>query len=489
MKLRIKGKKIELLMLLKGASKVVLFVILTAIPSIAFSSSRVNDERFLGLKNTLLSDNSDALKVIALLALQESDYDSNSINTLLMSLVSNERSPEIRKGAAIILRNRNSGSFAVAMFLMEHLVREQDLSVTGSIIRTVAKYNCFEVYRAIRGLAYSSNSIDVKREAVYTLIDMFNMGVDEIRNLADHSVEPFRSELISLEKMFMGRKIDRGIITDCQVVSDNQTITNLQTCDNTEADMEIAGTHTYVRNGSPMNKVDIVVVGDGYTIGEIPRFREDVVDLKNALFDHEPFKSRFNEFNFHCVDVVSVESGVDRPLENICRNNALGVFYNGGTQMLISRKDHVRQAARRIGVNADLIVVIANDSKTGGTGFLYPVFNNGSNLKNTGVHEIGHSFAVLGDEYVQNSLTYEGFEPVWPNLTVHTDPSRSKWKDLLGTDPFTGATVDFFEGGAGEFKYGIWRPTKNECKMNVSGYSHFCIVCRRAINRMIDLRK
>ena len=100
------------------------------------------------------------------------------------------------------------------------------------------------------------------------------------------------------------------------------------------------------------------------------------------------------------------------------------------------------------------------------------------------VHEFGHSFAGLGDEYYDSETSYEDFynikiEPWEPNITTKVNFAE-KWEDMVGTNG-----VGLFEGG-GYMAKGIFRP-REDCRMKTNTAKDFCPVCQRAINRMIDI--
>src|SRR6478672_3929771 len=95
-------------------------------------------------------------------------------------------------------------------------------------------------------------------------------------------------------------------------------------------------TETIINNGDAANRVDITIMGDGYTAAEMQKYRNDVQSLMTRFFNSEPFREYRNFFNVHRIDVVSSQSGADHPERSSFVNTALDATYNcQGTQRLI----------------------------------------------------------------------------------------------------------------------------------------------------------
>ncbi len=254
-------------------------------------------------------------------------------------------------------------------------------------------------------------------------------------------------------------------------------------------------------NGPPHSTVDIVILGDGYRRDQLHKLREDADRFIDLFFDTEPFRSRRRDFNVRLIETVSRESGIDDPREGIYRDNLLGLSFNSldiGRYILTLANKVVREIAGA--VPYDQIIILANMEKYGGGG----IFNLFSTCISDNefdeyvfVHEFGHAFAGLGDEYYSSAVTYNdmyprGVEPWEPNITAMLDTTRVKWGDLIpeGTliptpdDSTFAGVVGCFEG-AGYSAEGLYRPYR-DCRMFSKGLADFCPVCRRAIERMID---
>ena len=239
-----------------------------------------------------------------------------------------------------------------------------------------------------------------------------------------------------------------------------------------------------LESGSPSQKVDLLLISEGYPAAELPRFRADAERLLGALFALEPFKSRRTAFNVRLLEVAGTPLSVQFNIFGIER---YALTYENRT---------LRDLAAP--VPYDAVGIIVNARNYGGGG----IFNQQSTVAATHafaeyvfVHEFAHNFAGLADEYV-GSVTYETgapqtVEPWEPNLTALLDPSALKWRDLVepGTPiptPLTHAgKVGAFEGGGYEARR-LYRP-EAECIMGLRQAVPFCRVCQRAISRIIDL--
>lgn len=253
-------------------------------------------------------------------------------------------------------------------------------------------------------------------------------------------------------------------------------------------------------NGNPAEKVDIVLIPDGYTKSDSTKFLKDCERFSNYLFASSPFKENKNKFNIHAVLAWSEENGTDIPAENIWKNTiANSSFYTFDVDRYLMIYDN--KTLRHLASNApyDQIYVLVNTNKYGG-GSIYNHYSvcvsNNSNSEYIFVHEFGHGFAALGDEYYTSEVAYSEFypldvEPLDPNLTTLVN-FDSKWKDLIeeGTPVPTPNTKEYrnkigvFEGGGYSSK-GVYRPAY-DCTMKSISIDNFCAVCKRAIQKMID---
>ncbi|HXI02464.1 MAG TPA: M64 family metallopeptidase [Candidatus Saccharimonadales bacterium] len=300
-------------------------------------------------------------------------------------------------------------------------------------------------------------------------------------------------------------------------------------------------------NGDPAVKVDIVVLGDGYTAAEMPKFDADVRRLTGELFKEEPYASRRSDFNVRAVRTPSAQSGISRPRAGVFRDSALGARYNSfdSERYVLTLNDRAWRDAAAV-VPYDFTLILVNERKYGGGG-IYGLYSTAAADSSFApylvIHEFGHHIAGLGDEYFTSSTAYEDFtgkrvEPWEPNVTALNDPSKLKWADLvtpgtpvptpwdkqayeehsnaiqkkrnelrakgapeedlealfneeqkyftdwLGGQKYAGR-VGAFEGAMYESK-GLYRPSA-DCIMFTRDRVGFCPVCRRAIERVIDM--
>jgi hypothetical protein len=251
-------------------------------------------------------------------------------------------------------------------------------------------------------------------------------------------------------------------------------------------------------NGPPAKKVDVLLMSEGYTARQLPKFHLDAARLVNALFSYEPFKSRKSDFNVRGLDLPSEESGITHPRQGLFRRSPLSAQYDiFGLERYILSYDNraLRDAASA--APYDVLEILVNDDEYGGGG----IFNlqgtvavNDRRAEYVFVHEFGHNLAGLGDEYTGN-VTYETgaaakAEPWEPNLTTLKNPAALKWRDLvepgtpIPTPPSLAGKVGAFEGGGYEPRL-LYRP-EFACIMGSTGPAGFCRVCQRAITRAID---
>lgn len=236
---------------------------------------------------------------------------------------------------------------------------------------------------------------------------------------------------------------------------------------------------TSIRQTGPSgNRVDLVVLGDGYAAAEQGKFAQDVEAAVSGLFAQPPFDAYRSFFNVHRVEVVSAESGADHPedVPGRFRDTALGAAYNClGIERLICVDLAAVYAVLGRSVAADqrdIVLVLVNDSEYGGSGGAVSVASLDSRVIEVVLHELGHSFGLLADEYDSSPPTCDkAFEPVEPNAALGIGRQELKWNRGGGPPqgwvqtetalPTSGAEpgrVGAYEGS----KYcetGLYRPT------------------------------
>jgi len=259
--------------------------------------------------------------------------------------------------------------------------------------------------------------------------------------------------------------------------------------------------YTLIHQGGPVDKcVNVAILAEGYKPSEMEKFREYAKITCEQIFTHSPFNKFKDKFNFYAVETVSEDSGVSVPRANDWKQTAFSshfdTFYSERYLTTTNVKDIHNAIA---GVPYAHIIILANTDVYGGGGILnaYTLTTTGHvDFKPVVVHEFGHSFAGLADEYYYDGgdvldQTYShNVEPWEPNITTLIDFS-SKWKDMLksGTPVPTDIKMadkyplGVFEG-AGYSSKGIYRPVV-DCRMKTNTCKDFCLVCQRAIERLI----
>ena len=297
--------------------------------------------------------------------------------------------------------------------------------------------------------------------------------------------------------------------------------------------------------GDPSTKVDLLVLGDGYTVAERPKFEKDAGRFVEAVFSTSPFREHRNDFNVWGLCPAAEESGVSRPSSGIYRRSPVSASYDtfGTERYVLTTENRVLRDVESF-APYEFIEILVNGQTYGGGG----IFNQYATVAidnlwagYVGVHEFGHQFAGLADEYYTSDVAYlppaNKTEPWEPNVTALLDPANLKWKNLVaaGTpvptpwhkeefdrferdiqrqrrelraagkpeaemdelfrkereqeDAMLGSKkyarkVGAFEGANYEAK-GYYRP-EVDCIM-FTRHKTFCAVCRRAIERVIGM--
>jgi len=257
---------------------------------------------------------------------------------------------------------------------------------------------------------------------------------------------------------------------------------------------------TIFKSGNPKKKLDLVFLPEGYTNVEIPKFLEDCARFAGYLFKTDPYGQFLKNINIRAVIASSEESGTDIPGDTLSRSTLLNSsFYTFGSDRYLMTTDFKKVRDVASSVPYDQIIILVNHARYGGGGVynfyaISTVDNEYSGFVFT--HELGHSFAGLGDEYSEQGSATENVysvdkEPWEPNITTLVE-FESKWKDLLPfdttiptppTDEWKGKTGVF--EGAGYMEKGVYRPYI-DCSMNLIKFNNFCPVCQRSIVRMIE---
>ena len=254
------------------------------------------------------------------------------------------------------------------------------------------------------------------------------------------------------------------------------------------------------KTATPDKAIDIAVIAEGYTAKDEKKFYHDAELLAKNLLTHEPFTKYKNRINIYAIAAPSDESGISLSDDSTWKNTAAGShFYTFYESRYLTTPDVFKVRDLAALVPYDAIYVLANTTVYGGGGIFnfYALTAAGNKLsKQVTVHEFGHSFAGLADEYFydrQDALDamYDiKIEPWEPNITSLVSFDR-KWKSLLpeGTPVPTPVKKEYkskpgvFEGG-GYLSKGMYR-SMFDCRMRTNEAPEFCPVCQQAVERMI----
>ena len=231
--------------------------------------------------------------------------------------------------------------------------------------------------------------------------------------------------------------------------------------------------------------IHVAYVAEGYQQHEMGTFLEDCKTAMEALFQHEPFRQMQDRFNMIAVMSPSAESGVSEPGKGIWKSTALGAHFDTFYSERYLTTLHLKKMNDILaGTPYEHIIVLVNGERYGGGG----VYNSYTltdahdpSFRPVVVHEFGHSFGGLGDEYPygdDDPMYFPDTEPWEPNLTTKHD-FNGKWENLVKEKK-----AGLIEGG-GYLTKGVWRGFEN-CRMRTNEEPEFCLVCQQALKRLID---
>lgn len=255
------------------------------------------------------------------------------------------------------------------------------------------------------------------------------------------------------------------------------------------------------KNGDPKDCIDVIIVAEGYTQKEMENFYADAKMAADAILAHSPFNRLKDKFNFIAAASASRESGISIPGKGIWKDTAVKSHYDTFYSERYLTTLHLKELHNLLaGIPYEHIIILANTDNYGGGG-IYNSYTLSSahhaSFKPVVVHEFGHSFGGLADEYFyddQYEVVYPADAEPWEqNITTLVD-FESKWKDMLpkgtkiptipeGKKNEIYTKIGVYEG-AGYQSKGVYRPVQ-ECRMKVNNAPDFCPVCCRALERLI----
>jgi hypothetical protein len=271
----------------------------------------------------------------------------------------------------------------------------------------------------------------------------------------------------------------------------------------TKKDFDFGVTVLHESQKDLAHTVDVVVVPDGYNSTEIDKMRADAARMTRLLLAAAPFDRHAERLGVRLVEAVSADSGPDEPRKGIFQTTAAGTTFDTFRSPRYLTTPDMRNLKRLAALAPyDTIIVMVNTNRYGGGGIpgWYSIYPSDSEYDEyVLLHEFGHGFAGLGDEYYSSATSYDenefyaaGVEPWEPNLTIQTERNKIKWGHLIPQgvplptpdEPQYDGVVGLFEGGGYKAK-GLFRPTRNS-KMHRKGEVSFGPVNEAAIEKMID---
>ena len=234
---------------------------------------------------------------------------------------------------------------------------------------------------------------------------------------------------------------------------------------------QVPFTDTIQWTGSENKRINIVLLGDGYREVELSKFSSDARQITQALFQEEPYKSYAAFFNVVALPTASSVSGAARDPSALI-DNFYGSTFNfaGIDRLLVPTKNwQIQSVLAQYFPAYDQVFMLVNDAKYGGSGGWIATSSTHSSAPEIAIHEIGHSFSKLSDEYFAG----DQYLRETLNMTRETDPQKVKWKNWMG---FAGTGIYQHCCGGNS---ALWYRPHNDCKMRFLG-KPFCSVCREA---------
>jgi hypothetical protein len=236
---------------------------------------------------------------------------------------------------------------------------------------------------------------------------------------------------------------------------------------------------TILYSGNSEKHINLVILSDGYTSGELSKFVIDATTFTTAFFNKIPYYNYKKYFNVFIIKVPSNESGASHPgtatdvtepvIPVITVDNYFGSTfdYAGIHRLLVATKTAVISTVLANNFpNYDQVLILVNSPYYGGSGGYYTVASTHSSSAEVAIHELGHSFSGLNDEYwAGDTYASEGI-----NMTKQTNPSLVKWKNWMNVNG-----IGIYQHCCGGNSVLWYKPHQN-CLMQYLG-TPFCSVC------------
>jgi len=326
----------------------------------------------------------------------------------------------------------HSGDAKEEMFTIDRVIQEGPWA--GNPLRLVAPLELGRYLLRVSDAASGTLIYSKGFDSYFGEYKTTEPGVNGVKKTFSESLLlPFPRNKVSLEVLLRDRQNIPQTVFSSEIDPADQFIVKEKFSDDVQVIEQ-------VKNGPPAAKIDLVIIGEGYTETELEKFKRDLARFSELLLSQEPYQTFRDRFNISGLFKPSTESGCDEPSYGSFRNTSLGAAFDSfGSERYLLTDDN--RALRNIAghVPYDAIMIMVNTPRYGGGGIynLYCTFSSDNQWNQyLCMHEFGHSFSGLADEYYTSAVAYNefypaGVEPLEPNITALLDPKNLKWKELV----------------------------------------------------------
>jgi len=326
----------------------------------------------------------------------------------------------------------HSGDAKEEMFTIDRLIREG--SWAGNPRRTVVP---FELGRYLLRVSDAASGVVIYSKGFDSYFGEYKTtapGVNGVKKtFSETLLLPFPKNNVRLEVLLRDRQNLPQLLFSREVDPADPFIVKEKLSDDVQVIEQ-------VKNGAPADKVDLVLIGEGYTEAELEKFKRDLARFSELILSQEPYQTYRDRFNISGLFKPSLESGCDEPSYGSFKNTILGASFDSfGSERYLLTDDN--RALRDIAAHVpyDAIMIMVNSPRYGGGGIynLYCTFTSDNQWQQyLCLHEFGHSFSGLADEYYTSAVAYNefypaGVEPLEANITALHDAKNLKWKELV----------------------------------------------------------
>jgi len=326
----------------------------------------------------------------------------------------------------------HTGDAKEEMFTIDRVIQEGPWA--GNPLRLVASFELGRYLLRVHDVASGTLIYSKGFDSYFGEYKTTEPGVNGIKKTFPESLLiPFPKSKVRVEVLLRDRENRPQPIFSCEIDHADMFIVREKPADDIKV-VEV------VKNGPPASKVDLVVLAEGYTAAEQEKFKRDLARFSELIFSQEPYKTFRDRFNVTGLFKPSAENGCDEPSYGSFKNTALGAAFDsfGSERYMLTDDNRAwRDVAGHVPYDAIMIMVNSPRYCGGGIYNLYCTFTSDNQWQQyLCLHEFGHSFSGLADEYYTSAVAYNefypaGVEPLEPNITALLDPKNIKWKELV----------------------------------------------------------